>query len=674
MSSDDPVATRQQSPGSFRSSASIAGMLSKDLRTSLKRALGTRISVTKSIKSSRRGIVREVFTKELEEMEAVASDEFHSGKKTSYHKATENVVSSRWFTGIVHLMTLVSAVELGIPADKDSQPRLVVDNMVTAVFACELVLKCGLFRHRYFQDAWNGVDAIVTTISVVDAWVLPNTGAGAGNALGSVEIFRVFRICRIFRFIGSVHKLRVLMESLISSIYALIWIVMLLILMLYAFAIVSIELIGADENAYPGFDNDFEWTLSKQVTEFNNYEYFGTLPRSMMTLFNVAMVADWTPLRPVLEYQIWVLPLLLFVICITSFALVNVIMGVIMDRTSRLLQDSYREEADVLKLWQMDCLSSMAEQMMDQNDTNMDGVLSMRELEDLNVAGIDLLDDADFPKGFTTNDLFVMLNLDGDDNISKDEWVTGMHRLIFSNDFQKTCLALLGQGHLRQMQCTMQKNVDERFLDLHATVNAIFSELQEIKCLLGAAQQSPSPCQDREESTPYSSRRERGLEPIPSPRFDDAPRSSPSSNSGDAWESLQHPADREESTPYSLRSERGLEPLPSPHFDDAGESLQHPAAARPRRAWESLQYAAFRAQEAARSDVPEALHEPSSAVPDVGSSSVTGPSATLASSLVDLAQPTHKGLPETPNQGHLPGGGVITSSSGRAKARMLVKI
>merc|ERR1719183_2542399 len=86
--------------------------------------------------------------------------------------------------------------------------------------------------------------------------------------------------------------------------------------------------IGDQRAGYEGYDENPVW-------EFNNYMYFGTLGRSMFTLFNLALLTeDWDNVgRAVLEEQPALLIFLLLFLCINTFGLMNVIVGVIVDNT-----------------------------------------------------------------------------------------------------------------------------------------------------------------------------------------------------------------------------------------------------------------------------------------------------------------------------------------------------
>merc|ERR1719282_972741 len=60
----------------------------------------------------------------------------------------------------------------------------------------------------------------------------------------------------------------------------------------------------------------------------------------------------------------------------------------------------------------------------------------------------DILFDLNMPLGFTMEDLQAMLDEDQDGSIKHKEFVQGLQRLIYCNEFQHVCLAKLERARL----------------------------------------------------------------------------------------------------------------------------------------------------------------------------------------------------------------------------------
>jgi len=81
------------------------------------------------------------------------------------------------------------------------------------------------------------------------------------------------------------------------------------------------------------------------------------------------------------------------------------------------------------------------------------------------------------PKGFTFDDLFDTMNVDGEGNISKDDYLTCMHRMLNASDFQKSTLLMCSMGqikalHIKQIH-DVKKDLREGFLSLRAEIHSL---------------------------------------------------------------------------------------------------------------------------------------------------------------------------------------------------------
>ena len=110
-----------------------------------------------------------------------------------------------------------------------------------------------------------------------------------------------------------------IMTGIFNSLRTIFWVVFLLVLVLYVSSILCVHVIGREE-LYPGFAlKQDEVTNDIRITNWNNYQYFGSISRSMYTLFNIILLTEVETIgRPVFEYQPFML--LFFVVFITIVA------------------------------------------------------------------------------------------------------------------------------------------------------------------------------------------------------------------------------------------------------------------------------------------------------------------------------------------------------------------
>merc|ERR1719498_962007 len=113
---------------------------------------------------------------------------------------------------------------------------------------------------------------------------------------------------------------------MLASAKTIFWVAVLLVMVLYICGIFCTQMVGHQPvEVYSHNNRDFDMA-DFDADEFNNYQYFGTVPRSMFTLFNlVIMVEDIEFSRHVAEKQPQVILFFMGFVIVTSFGLMNVI-------------------------------------------------------------------------------------------------------------------------------------------------------------------------------------------------------------------------------------------------------------------------------------------------------------------------------------------------------------
>lgn len=228
--------------------------------------------------------------------------------------------SPRWEAFIIAVI-LVNAVVLGLETDPAIEaaagPLLRgIDRIILAIFVAEIGLRLFAFGSRFFRDPWGIFD-----LSIVAIALLPATGP--------LQVLRALRVLRVLRLISVVPSLRRVVGGLVAALPGMVSIIVLLVLVLYVFAVMATKLYGA---AFP--------------------EWFGSLGASTYTLFQVMTLEGWSDgiVRPVMEVHPWAwLFFILFILC-SSFAVLNLFVGVIvsaMQEEHQAKDDAEREARQV---------------------------------------------------------------------------------------------------------------------------------------------------------------------------------------------------------------------------------------------------------------------------------------------------------------------------------------
>ncbi|WP_431305038.1 ion transporter [Sediminicoccus sp. BL-A-41-H5] len=213
------------------------------------------------------------------------------------------------FQRVVIGLILLNAVTLGLETSDSIMEAhgtllLAVDAVLLWLFTAELALRIYAFRGRFFRDPWGIFDLIVVAI----AWM---------PASGPLAVLRALRVLRVLRLISVVPSLRNVVEAMLGALPGMGSIVLLMALLFYVFAVMATKLFGSAME-----------------------EEFGTMGASLFTLFQLMTLDDWANIvKPAMEAE----PLALFFfmpfIVISTFVVLNLFIGVIVESIQTLRDD-----------------------------------------------------------------------------------------------------------------------------------------------------------------------------------------------------------------------------------------------------------------------------------------------------------------------------------------------
>lgn len=217
-----------------------------------------------------------------------------------------DIVENPKFIYFITALILINAITLGLETDANVMKNfgvwlLLIDRIILVLFTVELILKFYAYRLSFFRSGWNTFDFIIVSI----AWI-PTTGA--------LSVLRALRILRVLRLLTVVPQLRRVISALGHSIPGMTSIIGVLCIIFYVSAVLTTSLFGDHPDQ-------------------NMQEWFGTVGASAYTLFQIMTLESWSMgiVRPVMEYYplswIFFLPFII----ITSFAVLNLFIGIIVD-------------------------------------------------------------------------------------------------------------------------------------------------------------------------------------------------------------------------------------------------------------------------------------------------------------------------------------------------------
>lgn len=197
-------------------------------------------------------------------------------------------------------LILINAVVLGLETSDTlmadyGRTLLSIDAVILAFFVIEILARVFVYRAGFFRDPWSLFDLTVVAIALIPA-------------SGPLAIIRALRVLRVLRALTLLPSMRRVVGGLLASIPGISSIALVMGIIFYVFAVLATSLFG------DSFD-----------------EWFGSVGRSLYTLFQVMTLESWSMgiARPVME--LFPLAWIFFVpfILIATFTMLNLFIGVI---------------------------------------------------------------------------------------------------------------------------------------------------------------------------------------------------------------------------------------------------------------------------------------------------------------------------------------------------------
>merc|ERR1719329_76123 len=124
----------------------------------------------------------------------------------------------------------------------------------------------------------------------------------------------------------------IVIKSIFGAFKSLFWVLLLAVFVLYTFSVACVQLIGGRDAGYSEFSEAPADLDNLATGEFNNYLYFGSMGRSMLSLFSLMLLSDMDVIyRAVFEVQPYMMLLFIILLSILTFGLLNVLVGMIVD-------------------------------------------------------------------------------------------------------------------------------------------------------------------------------------------------------------------------------------------------------------------------------------------------------------------------------------------------------
>ncbi|MBP5526616.1 MAG: ion transporter [Bacteroidales bacterium] len=239
---------------------------------------------------------------------------------TQIHDFCVRVTSSKIFKNTIVLIILINSIVLGLITSEAIYAKFgeLLEFILSAcvvIFTVEITLRIIAKGWRFFLNGWNIFDFLLITMAL-----MPETGAAI--------TFRVFRVLRALRMVSSMKKLRHIVSAILVSAPHVFWAAVLEMIIFYIFGIMGQNLF---HEAFP--------------------QWFGTLGETVYTLFQVTTLESWSMgiARPVMKVYPWAWMYFVPFVMISSYIVLNVVVGVVVNATSDISEDDNISMKDKIK-------------------------------------------------------------------------------------------------------------------------------------------------------------------------------------------------------------------------------------------------------------------------------------------------------------------------------------
>lgn len=186
------------------------------------------------------------------------------------------------------------------------------NHLILAVFIIEAALKILAVSpevSRYFRDGWNLFDFSVIVFSLI-----PATGEFA-------MIARLARLLRVVRLVSTIPELRLIVSTLVRSIPSMGHVMMLMSIIFYIYAITGYQLFHQHDS-----------------------QHWGSLGTSLLTLFRVVTLEDWTDVMyTAMELHAWAWVYFVSFVVVGTFVVVNLFIAVVLNNLDEAKAERLRE-------------------------------------------------------------------------------------------------------------------------------------------------------------------------------------------------------------------------------------------------------------------------------------------------------------------------------------------
>ncbi|KAA0722589.1 Voltage-dependent T-type calcium channel subunit alpha-1H [Triplophysa tibetana] len=282
----------------------------------------------------------------------------------------QKIITHKLFDHIVLFFIFFNCITIALERP-DIQPDSTVNTIthtgfttyiILAVHYKDKVVSLGMYAGpgSYLKSSWNVLDGFLVFVSLVD--ILVSLASSGGNRiLGILRVLRLLRTLRPLRVISRAPGLKLVVETLITSLRPIGNIVLICCAFFIVFGILGVQLFKGKFYHCEGFDtrnitNKSDCLQAKYRWVRRKYN-FDNLGQALMSLFVLSSKDGWVNImydgldavavdvQPIKNHNPWMLLYFISFLLIVSFFVLNMFVGVVVENFHKCRQDQEEEEA-----------------------------------------------------------------------------------------------------------------------------------------------------------------------------------------------------------------------------------------------------------------------------------------------------------------------------------------
>jgi hypothetical protein len=421
-------------------------------------------------------------------------------------KKVTPIVEREWFIYGMGILVVVNLMTIGLEVDYDDVAPGVFSGINTGMLLIYFMELCARFLT-------HGMQALSDTMTLVDASTVMASLFGrfyAQRSAGFVASLPTFRLLRVILFLSHTDWLRTQPELQrmtaggLPTAKTIFWVGLALSLILCSMGSITTFTVGESSRWNDTRDPLADYDLWQR---FDNREYFGSVTRSMLSLFQVVTLSEWSEIaRPIMRVYPVSMAFFIFFIFATTYGLTMCVISIVVVRSIKVSKGVEQTRIEMERK-QRQKLAAKAERIFARlGGNNENGYLTAAQLgEGLKDPVVqEIFSQLDVPM-LDANSMVRMFDDEGTGVITHFKMMRRLVRMAEPLRQEDWALVQIRAWSLIQ-----------RARNIHGRIDAVSDKMQEAKRLLSGSIETMKHAVDRNEVTELRSRELEKIRSVPS--------------------------------------------------------------------------------------------------------------------------------------------------------------